>query len=417
MSHNVDQTTRRWHLQLVALALGTFGIGTSEFVIVGVLPALSSFFSVSESLTGYLVTAYAVGVAVGAPTLIVLLVRVSRVTALYLLLGLFVVAHLVAAFAPSFTVLLVARFLSGLPHGAYFGIATVVAARIAPPNRQGAAVSVVLAGIAVANIGGVPLGTWIGQVSGWRATFMGITVVGCLAALALFATMNRELSGEPPELRAELRGLLNRGSGVTLAVITIGFSGLFLLYAYIALLLTDAAGFPPSSIPWLLLVVGTGFTTGSLWGGRLTDRNLPATLVGGLLLLATSLGMLSVGVISPALTIMLLFFLGVFAFGSQPPISKRLIDQAPHAPTLVTATSQSAFNVANAVGAAVGSLALSGGIQVQFLGLMGAAVVLTGAGIAIVSLINDSRGSHGGTGWGRSTSGNRRDCSQDEPAA
>ncbi|MDI9893175.1 MFS transporter [Rhodococcus sp. IEGM 1381] len=379
-------------LGLAALAVGTFAIGTSEFVVMGMLSLLSSSLNVTVSAAGGVITAYALGVAVGAPSMIVLLNRVPRPRALLILLSLFVASHLAAAVAPSFEWLLVVRFVGGLPHGAFFGLAAVVGTSLVDPSRHGRAIAVILAGLTIANVVGVPAGTWLAQVLGWRSAFVAIAVLGAIAFAAVRFAIPDELELARPSLRQEFQGLLNRHSMLTVATVAIGFAGLFTAYAYIDPLMVEQAGLDSKYLPWVLAFVGVGFTLGTSLGGWAADRNVKVTLIGGLVVFGLFLALLpsvANSIIGMALA---LFFVGAAAFVAELAIQKRLIDQAPLAPTVASATSQSAFNIANALGASAGSVVISSGWSISMLGPVGAAFVLTGVIVAAYSLYIERQG-------------------------
>ncbi len=373
---------------LLALALGTFALGTSEFVVMGMVSVLSASLEVSVSATGAVVTAYAVGVAVGAPLMILALNRVQRQRALLILLGIFVVSHVAAACAPTFEWLVVLRFVGGLPHGAFFGLAAVVATSLVPPSAQGRAIAVVIAGLTVANVVGVPAATALAQHAGWRASFGVVAALGALALVTVATSVPADLEVPLPSIRDEFGGLFNRHSLLTIATVAVGFSGLFAVYAYIDPLMTQHFGLDEAHLPWVLAVVGIGFTVGTLIGGWATDRSVRWALICGLLVFAIALAVLPL-VGSVAAAVALLFVIGGASFAAEPPIQKRLIDQAPDAPTVASATNQSAFNVANAIGAAVGGVIIASGSSPVVLGPIGAAFVVVGLVLAILSLASD----------------------------
>lgn len=384
-----DRTYVSWVVPLVALALGTFAIGTSEFVMMGISTTVARDFAVTESTAGMLITAYAAGVAVGAPLLVIMLVRVQRVTALLSLLALFCATHVLAAVAPTFVALVVARFLGGLPHGAYFGVAAVIGAAVVPKSKQGIAIATIFLGLTAANIVGVPVGTWLGQNLGWRSTFVAVAIIGMLALVAVFVSVSAGSAPQPTSLRSEFTGLLNRHSLLTILTVTIGFAGLFSVYAYIAPLMIDVSGFGPASIPWILSLVGVGFTVGNLLGGWLTDRSLRIALFGGLSVLAIALASLPTLADNKIGILIAIFVIGMSSFAAEPPIQKRLIDQAPDAPTLASATNQSAFNIANGLGAGVGGMVIATGASIEAVGYVGAVFVVTGICIAAYSFVNE----------------------------
>src|SRR4051812_19583928 len=270
-------------LALLALAVGAFGIGTTEFVMMGLLPDVADDLHISIPAAGHLVSAYALGVVIGAPLLAAVTSRMSRRTVLIGLMALFVVGNTLSAFAPGPDSLLAARFLSGLPHGAFFGVGAVVATTMVAPERKARSVSLMFLGLTVANIAGVPVATFIGQHLGWRATFLAVSVIG-LAAIASLALLIPHDHAHAPTggLRGELAALRSLPVWLALATTVAGFGALFSAYSYITPMLTDSAGFAKASVTLLLALFGVGATAGNLLGGRLADHSMRGTLFAGL---------------------------------------------------------------------------------------------------------------------------------------
>lgn len=270
-------------LALLALAVGAFGIGTTEFVMMGLLPDVADDLGISIPSAGHLVSAYAIGVVIGAPLLAAVTARMSRRKVLIGLMVLFVVGNTLSAFAPDHHSLLAARFLSGLPHGAFFGVGAVVATGLVPAERKARAVSLMFLGLTVANIAGVPAATLVGQNFGWRATFLGVSVIGLVAIASLALVLPRDESHAPAAgLRGELAALKSLPVWLALGTTVAGFGALFSAYSYITPMLTDSAGYADSSVTLLLALFGVGATIGNLLGGRLADRSMRGTLFGGL---------------------------------------------------------------------------------------------------------------------------------------
>ncbi|MBM7417355.1 MULTISPECIES: MFS transporter [Nocardiaceae] len=387
---------------LAALALGTFAIGTSEFFVMGMVTVLSDSLHVSVAAVGSLVTAYAVGVAVGAPAMIVALNRVPRRRALEVLLALFVLSHVVAAFAPTFEWLVVLRFVGGLPHGAFFGLAAVVGTTLVPASSHGRAIATILVGVTLANVVGVPAATALAQNVGWRPAFAVVAMMGGAALMAVRHAIPGRLDLPMPSLRAEFAGLLNRHSLLTIATVAVGFSGLFTVYAFIDPLMTRHVGLSSHLLPWVFAIVGVGFTVGTIVGGWATDRSVRWALTGGLAVLAISLTALGFVGGSAWGAILVLFVIGAASFAAETPVQKRLIDQAPDAPTVASATNQSAFNAANAIGAGLGGVIVGSGWSLSALGPMGGACAGVGLILALVSFTTD--GDPGGRARASSTS-------------
>jgi DHA1 family inner membrane transport protein len=374
-------------LPLLALFFAAFGIGTGEFVIAGLLPDVSQDLGVSIPDAGYLVTAYALGIALGGPPTAVALRRLERRTALLLLVGIFTLGQAVCALSPNFAVLLVVRCLIAFTHGAYFGVAAVVATRLVPPERRGSAVALLLAGITVANILGVPAGTAIGNAFGWRATFWAVGGLSLLAWLMIAAVVPKAGAADaaPTAFREELRVLLRPPVYLSFAIIIVTIIGQFALFSYIAPLLIELTGIDTNTVPWLLLLIGVGSTAGVLLGGRLADWKLMPTLAGTLVMQIGIYAAIAVFVRSPiAMAVLLLVWGGTcFAFGA--PAQTRILRWANDAPNFVSPLIPTAFNIGIALGATIGSIVLDHGLGYGALPWIGALVALAGLAIALFS--------------------------------
>ncbi|PYG01794.1 MFS transporter, DHA1 family, inner membrane transport protein [Georgenia satyanarayanai] len=374
-------------IAILALALGTFGIGTTEFVIMGMLPIVGADLGVDVPTAGQYVSSYAMGVVVGAPLLTALTVRLARRWTLVGLLVLFTLGNLLSALAPTHEVLLATRFLTGLPHGAFFGVGVLVAASLVAPSRRGRAMATVVLGLTIANVVGVPGGTFIAQQLGWRWTFAAIALVGVVAtiAVAAFAPRGERDTTTTGSLRAELAAFARPQVLLTLAVVIFGLGGLFASYSYVAPMLTDVSGLAESSVPWVLVLVGVGMTAGSYLGGRMSDRSTLATLAGGLVLVIAVLLALTVLLDSPVAAVVLLVLLGFGSLALGPAIQMRIVEQAGGAPTMVSAGVQSAFNIANSIGAWLGGAVIAAGAGLRAPNLVGAALAVVGLVILGVS--------------------------------
>ncbi|MEU3985710.1 MFS transporter [Streptomyces sp. NPDC026672] len=377
-------------LALLALAVGAFGIGTTEFVIMGLLPDVADDLHVSIPTAGHLVSAYALGVVIGAPLLAAVTARLSRRTVLILLMGLFVAGNTLSAFAPGYESLLAARFLSGLPHGAFFGVGAVVATGMVPPERKARSVSLMFLGLTVANIAGVPAATLTGQHLGWRVTFLGVSVIG-LAAIASLAVLIPHDRAQVPTtgLRGELAELRSLPVWLALGTTVAGFGALFAAYSYVTPMLTDAAGFAETDVTLLLALFGVGATVGNLLGGRLADHAMRGTLFGGLVFLGTVLALFPVLVRTPWSAALAVALLGMAAFITGSPLQLMVMEKAAAAPSLASSANQAAFNLANAGGAWIGGLALAAGLGVTSPALAGAALALLGLVVATASYLLD----------------------------
>ncbi|WP_066360660.1 MFS transporter [Herbidospora mongoliensis] len=378
----------RVSLALLALAISAFGIGTSEFVIMGLLPEVAADLRTSVPAAGNLVAAYAIGVVVGAPLLAVAGVRMSRKRLLVALMGLFVVGNLLSALAPDYGWLMFGRFAAGLPHGAFFGVGSVVAARMAREGREGRAVASILLGLTLANIVGVPGATLLGQNVGWQATFLVVTVIGVLSVIALSFLIPYTPPEPQASLRRELRALRNRRVLLFLGTAMIGFGGVFAAYAYLASITTEVMGLPDSSVMWVLALAGVGMTIGVAAAGPLTDLAARPTAYAGLAGLAVVLVIFYLWP-SPVMVVVIL----AVGFLMTAPLQTMVIRYASDAPTLAAASNHSAFNLANAGGVYLGGLAISAGWGWMSSALVGAALAVAGLAVMLLERL-DRRPEH-----------------------
>ncbi|MCX4975080.1 MFS transporter [Streptomyces sp. NBC_00620] len=380
-------------LALLALAVGAFGIGTTEFVMMGLLPDVADDLHISIPSAGHLVSAYALGVVIGAPLLAAATARVSRRKVLIGLMLLFVAGNVLSAFAPDYHWLLAARFLSGLPHGAFFGVGAVVATNLVAPERKARSVSLMFLGLTVANVVGVPVATLMGQHMGWRSTFLGVSVIGLLAVVSLALLVPRDgTHGLAAGLRGELAALQSLPVWLALGTTVAGFGALFAAYSYITPMLTDAAGYADSSVTLLLALFGVGATAGNLLGGRLADRSMRGTLFGGLVSLAAVLALFPVLMATAWSAALAVVLLGTAAFVTSSPLLLMVMEKASSAPSLASSANQAAFNLANAGGAWIGGLALAAGLGVTSPAVVGAGLAVLGLGVAGVAYVVDKRG-------------------------
>ncbi|CQR64375.1 MFS transporter [Streptomyces leeuwenhoekii] len=379
-------------LALLALAVGAFGIGTTEFVMMGLLPDVADDLHISIPTAGHLVSAYALGVVIGAPLLAAATARLSRRTVLIGLMVLFVAGNALSALAPGHHSLLAARFLSGLPHGAFFGVGAVVATTMVAPERKARSVSLMFLGLTVANIAGVPAATLMGQHLGWRATFLGVSAIGlaAIAALALLVPRDRA-DASATGVRGELAALRSLPVWLALATTVAGFGALFSAYSYITPMLTDTAGFADASVTLLLALFGVGATAGNLLGGRLADHSLRATLFGGLVSLLAVLALFPLLMRTEAGAAVAVALLGMAAFVTGSPLQLMVMEKAAAAPSLASSANQAAFNLANAGGAWIGGLALAAGFGVTSPAVAGAALAALGLAVAAVAYAVDRR--------------------------
>ncbi|MET7837380.1 MFS transporter [Streptomyces sp. NPDC058293] len=379
-------------LALLALAVGAFGIGTTEFVMMGLLPNVADDLHISIPSAGHLVSAYALGVVIGAPLLAALTARMPRRRVLVALMVLFVAGNAVSAAAPDYHLLMAARFVSGLPHGAFFGVGAVVATSLVAPERKARSVSLMFLGLTVANVIGVPIATLMGQQLGWRATFLAVSAIGLAAIAALLLLVPADHGhGETGGLRRELKALGSLPVWLSLATTVAGFGALFAAYSYVTPMLTGAAGFAEASVTLLLALFGVGATAGNLLGGRLADRSLRGTLFGGLVSLGVVLALFPVLMRAEWSASVAVVLLGTAAFVTGSPLQLMVMEKASAAPSLASSANQAAFNLANAGGAWIGGLALAAGFGLTSPAVAGAALAVLGIGVAGVAYGVDLR--------------------------
>jgi DHA1 family inner membrane transport protein len=356
-----DRPTRpSW--ALFALAVGGFAIGTTEFASMGLLPQIAAGVGVTIPTAGHLISAYALGVVVGAPLIAAVAARVPRRQLLLVLMLVFLVGNAASAFATSFGFLLVARFVSGLPHGAYFGVASVVAAALVPANRRASAVARVMLGLTISNIVGVPLATWAGQHLGWAALYVAVAVLAffCLVAVSTWVPPVR-VGGGPASVRSELSALARPQVWFALVTGMVSFGGMFATYSYIAPTVMTLAGLSEGGVVWILAAFGVGSTVGTLLGGRLADRALVPALLGGLVGIGVVLAAFGFLATTPVGAFVAVFLLGASGSFMMPALQTRLMDVAAGGQSLAAALMHSTLNVANAVGAWLGGAVLAAG--------------------------------------------------------
>lgn len=372
-----DPTVRM--LAVFALALGGFGIGTTEFVAMGLLPDIATGFGITEPTAGHVISAYALGVVVGAPVIAALTARWPRKALLLTLMAVFTLGNVASMLAPTYATLVTARFVTGLPHGAFFGIAALAAAHLMGPQNRAKAVAYVLCGLTVATVLGVPLASWLGQALGWRSAFGLVVGVGLVTLVAQWAWLPEQLRAMHVTSPLTELGALRRPQ-VWLAVLVgmIGFGGMFAVYTYISTTMTDVTGLPRSLVPVALMVFGLGMVVGNLIGGRLADISVVRALYLALGSLAVLLAAFSLGSHSPWTALPLLFGVGVAGSAVGPALQTRLMDVAHDAQTLAAALNHSALNIGNATGAWVGGLVIAAGFGYTAPAAAGAALAVGG---------------------------------------
>ncbi|BBX90752.1 MFS transporter [Mycolicibacterium boenickei] len=379
-------------LAVFALALGGFGIGTTEFVAMGLLPDIATGFGISEPTAGHVISAYALGVVIGAPVIAALTARWPRKALLLTLMAVFTLGNLASMLAPTYLTLVIARFVTGLPHGAFFGIAALAAAHLMGPQNRAKAVAYVLCGLTVATVLGVPLASWLGQALGWRSAFGLVVGVGLVTLAAQWLWLPTHLRTMHVTSPLTELGALRRPQ-VWLAVLVgmIGFGGMFAVYTYISTTMTDVTGLPRSMVPVALMVFGLGMVVGNLVGGRLADTSVIRALYLSLGSLAVLLAAFSLGSHSPWTALPLLFGVGVAGSAVGPALQTRLMDVARDAQTLAAALNHSALNIGNATGAWVGGLVIAAGLGYTAPAAAGAILAVGGLVVFTVSVALERR--------------------------
>ncbi|MGO7154263.1 MFS transporter [Rhizobium leguminosarum] len=369
----------------LALACGGFGIGTGEFAIMGLLPNVAETFSVTTPQAGYVISAYALGVVVGAPVIAVLAAKMARRTLLLTLMLIFAAGNISSAMAPTFESFTLLRFVSGLPHGAYFGVAALVAASMVPVHRRARAVGRVMLGLTVATLLGTPLTTFFGQSLDWQVAFFSVGVLGLLTvALIWFYVPKDRVSAEAGFLR-ELGAFRRPQVWLTLGIAAVGYGGMFAMFSYIASTTTEVAMLPETAVPIMLVLFGVGMNAGNFIGSWLADKSLLGTIGGSLIYNIVVLTIFSLTAANPYMLGLSVFLVGC-GFAAGPALQTRLMDVAADAQTLAAASNHSAFNIANAIGAWLGGLVIAGGYGFAATGYVGAALSFLGLFVFAASL-------------------------------
>jgi DHA1 family inner membrane transport protein len=364
-------------IPLLALAISAFAIGTTEFVIMGLLPEVARDLAVSIPSAGLLVSGYALGVAVGAPLLAVVTSKMPRKLALQLLMGVFIVGNTLCAIASSYSVLMIARVVTSFAHGSFFGIGAVVAASLVPSEKRASAIALMFTGLTLANVLGVPFGTFVGQEFGWRAAFWIVSAFGVvsLAGVTVLVPDNEPRHGsEPAGLGHEVRVLKDPQVWTALAMTVLGFGGVFVVFTYIAPILEQVSGFSPRGVTLILVLFGVGLTVGNMVGGKLADRALMPSLMGILAALAVVMALFARTSHSQWAAAITVFVWGIAAFATVPPLQMRVVEKAAKAPNLASTLNIGAFNVGNAGGAWLGGLVIGHGHSLDTLPWVAAAV-------------------------------------------
>jgi DHA1 family inner membrane transport protein len=394
-------SSARIRLALFALAVGGFGIGTTEFAAMGLLPEIATdlFPALSASdpeqanaHAGLLISAYALGVVVGAPTINAFIARFRRDRVLVVLAVAFTITNLAAALAPTFELILLFRFLAGIPHGAYFGIAALVAAQLMGPGKRARGVAIAMAGLTIANVIGVPLATLVGQAFGWRVAFVLVAAVFAVATVAVWLAVPR-VDGSPGQtMRRELTVFRNGRVWFALLTGCIVLGGLFAVYTYLSPITTELAGLPGGVVPWVLATVGLGMTVGNLVGGRLADWSVMRSLFGFAFLMLVALGGFALTAQWPVTLFLFTFAIGFAAQGLGPTIQTRLMDVAGDSQAIAAGLIHSALNVGNALGAYFGGVAIAAGLGYSSPAVVGMGLTVIGILIAALGYTLERRG-------------------------
>lgn len=369
----------------LALAVGGFGIGTGEFAIMGLLPDVAASYGVSIPQAGHVISAYAIGVVIGAPVIAALAAKLPRKTLLLMLMSLFALGNALSALAPAFGSFTLMRFITGLPHGAYFGVAALVAASMAPPHRRTRAVGRVMLGLTIATLVGTPLATFLGQMMSWRVAFLLVAAFGALTVLLIAIYLPKDAVAEGASIRRELSAFTRLQVWLSFGVAAVGFGGMFSIFSYIAKTTTDTAGLPVSMVAIVLTLFGIGMNVGNILGSRMADYSLKGTIGGMLAINVVMMSVFSLTAHNPVMLCICVFLTGC-GFAACPAVQTRLMDVAADAQTLAAATNHSAFNIANALGAWLGGLVIAAGYGYGATGYVGAVLSALGLGVFLVSV-------------------------------
>lgn len=372
---------------LLALAIGAFAIGTTEFSPMGLLPVIAKGVDVSIPVAGMLISAYAIGVMVGAPLMTLLLSHRARRNALIFLMAIFTLGNVLSAIAPDYTTLLLSRIITSLNHGAFFGLGSVVAASVVPKHKQASAVATMFMGLTIANIGGVPAATWLGETIGWRMSFLATAGLGVVAMMSLWLSLPKGFGGERPNVKQEMSVLMRPQVLSALLTTVLGAGAMFTLYTYIAPVLHNIASASPLFVTAMLVLIGVGFSIGNYLGGKFADRSVTGTLKGFLLLLIAvmvAIPWVAQNEIGAAISMVVW---GAATFAVVPPLQMRVMRVAHEAPGLSSSVNIGAFNLGNALGAAAGGAVISGGLGYSFVPVMGAII----AGVALLVVLLSGR--------------------------
>ncbi|UHQ24422.1 MFS transporter [Lysobacter sp. 5GHs7-4] len=376
---------QRMPLALYALTAGAFGIGTTEFVIMGLLMQVAADLQVSIAAAGLLISGYALGVFVGAPLLTTATRRLPRKTVLVALMVIFTLGNIACALAPNYTTLMIARVITSLAHGTFFGVGAVVATGLVSEDRKASAISIMFVGLTVATLLGVPAGAWLGLHLGWRSTFWAVAAIGVIATVVIAALVPRDRGqAEHVALRAEIKAVTHPQVLLGLAMTVLGFAGVFTVFTYIQPILMQVTGFAESAVSPILLVFGVGLIAGNLIGGRLADRRLAPALIGTLVALALVLGLMTFALHSKMAAVIFVALLGIAAFATVSPIQLWVLQKTDDAGrNLASSLNIGAFNLGNALGAWLGGAVINLGLGLGAVTWVAALVTVSGIALAV----------------------------------
>lgn len=378
---------RVYKFAVFALAIGAFAIGVTEFATMGLLPHIARELGITVPQAGHAVSFYAIGVVVGAPLITTIAAHMDRKTLLLGLMGLFALGNLASMLAPDATLFNIARFASGLPHGAYLGIGAVVAASLVPVNRRGRAMSRVMLGLTIANIFGVPVATALGNMLGWRSAYALVAGLGVLTVIMVAIAVPRVKLGTAPSARGEMKAIARPQIILTLLAGSVGFGGMFAVYTYVAPTMTDVAGVPETAIPWVLAVYGLGMTAGSLIAGPLVDKSIERSGIAGMILSALVLTAFGAFTHIAAIAIIALFLIGIAGSMITTALQMRLLRDSHDAPSLAAAMNHAAFNLANALGAWLGGIVITAGLGYRAPAWVGVGLCLLGLIVLTIAIV------------------------------
>ena len=378
---------RVYKFAVFALAIGAFAIGVTEFATMGLLPHIARELGITVPQAGHAVSFYAIGVVVGAPLITTIAAHMDRKNLLLGLMGLFALGNVASMLAPDATLFNIARFVSGLPHGAYLGIGALVASSLVAPNRRGRAMSRVMLGLTIANIFGVPFAAALGNMLGWRSAYALVAVLGILTVIMVALAVPRVKLSAAPSARGEMKALARPQIILTLVAGSVGFGGMFAVYTYITPTMTEVASVPEAAIPWVLAVYGLGMTAGSLIAGPLVDKSIERSGIGGMILSALVLSAFGAFTHIAAVAIIALFLIGIAGSMITTALQMRLLRDSHDAPSLSAAMNHAAFNFANALGAWLGGIVITAGLGYRAPAWVGVGLCLAGLVVIIIAIV------------------------------